>query len=138
MYRLPITPSRSLLVAALTAVGFLVSAGTASAQHRRLVESRLPQPVGPSAQRVTSPPARAVTPSAFPTVTAPAAVPVQPVQVAITVPAAPDTAFAAIRGPDGQLRYFPVEGGRAGLHSRVIVVRPGESVTVQLPAPPSR
>jgi hypothetical protein len=83
-----------------------------------------------------------VSPGTFPTVTttAPAAVPVQPVQVSITVPAAvaPDTAFAAIRGPDGQLRYFPVEGGRQGLQTRVIVVRPGESVTVQLPAPRTR
>jgi hypothetical protein len=36
-----------------------------------------------------------------------------------------------IRGPDGTVRSFPVAGGRENL-SRVIVVRPGESVTIEM------
>ena len=61
-----------------------------------------------------------------------------PVQVTLTFPDVTDTAFAAIRGPDGELRYFPIEGGRKELATRVIVVRPGERVHVQLPAPRPR
>jgi hypothetical protein len=65
------------------------------------------------------------------------AVPV-PVQVALTFPNAPDAAFAAIRGPDGEVRYFPVEGGKKELATRVIIVRPGERVHIQLPPPKAR
>jgi hypothetical protein len=40
--------------------------------------------------------------------------------------------YVAIRGPDGEVRRFPLEGGREELQSRVIVVRPGESATIHI------
>jgi hypothetical protein len=47
---------------------------------------------------------------------------------------APESATISLRGPDGQLRRFAVEGGTAELSSRVIVLRPGESLTIRLSA----
>ncbi len=41
-----------------------------------------------------------------------------------------DAAYINLRGPDGQLRRFPVEGGAAQMASRVIVLRPGQSLTI--------
>lgn len=55
------------------------------------------------------------------------------VKVTLSFPGVPDTAFAAIRGPDGEVRYFPIEGGRKELGTRVIIVRPGERIHIQLP-----
>jgi hypothetical protein len=44
---------------------------------------------------------------------------------------APEPAFTAVlRGPDGQTRRFPVEGGRASIHYTTVVVHPGQSVTI--------
>ena len=58
-----------------------------------------------------------------------------PVTISLTAPAptqaATETAYINLRGPDGQLRRFPVEGGAAELQSRVVVLRPGESLTIQ-------
>jgi|GEM_PF-5016835 len=46
-------------------------------------------------------------------------------------------AVIAIRGPEGDVRTFKVEGGRAAYPSRVIL-RPGERITIQLtPAAPT-
>jgi hypothetical protein len=64
------------------------------------------------------------------------------VQVTVSVPAAPagpstpgtEPATIVVRGPDGEVREFPVEGGRPALESRVIVVRPGKSATVTVMA----
>jgi hypothetical protein len=56
-------------------------------------------------------------------------------EVTVIGPApAPQTTpvYVDIRGPDGELRRFPLEGGPEALQSRVIVVRPGESATIQL------
>jgi hypothetical protein len=58
-----------------------------------------------------------------------------PVQVTLTFPTVPDAAFVAVRGTDGVTRYFPVKGGSKELATRVIVVRPGERVSIQLPLP---
>jgi hypothetical protein len=60
-----------------------------------------------------------------------------PVQVTITLPPtaqplAPPAGAVAIKGPDGTVRHFPVEGGRQTLESRVIVVRPGERATIRV------
>jgi hypothetical protein len=60
-----------------------------------------------------------------------------PVQVTITLPPtarplAPQAGAVAIKGPDGTIRHFPVEGGRQTLESRVIVVRPGERATIRV------
>jgi hypothetical protein len=63
--------------------------------------------------------------------------PAAPASVEVTVigpPPAPEAApvYVNIRGPEGELRRFPLEGGREALQSRVIVVRPGESATIQV------
>src|SRR5262249_34698982 len=63
---------------------------------------------------------------------------VPPVTIAVSVAEPPQTAtesaYVNLRGPDGQLRRFAVEGGREALSSRVGVLRPGESVTIRLTA----
>jgi hypothetical protein len=56
------------------------------------------------------------------------------VAVVDPTPAAPEAAYINLRGPDGQVRRFAVEGGREALASRVVVLRPGESVTIRLAA----
>jgi hypothetical protein len=73
---------------------------------------------------------------------APAPLVVRSVSAAVTIsfavaPAtlpATETAYLNLRGPDGQVRRFPVEGGAAELSSRVIVLRPGESATIRVAA----
>ena len=35
-----------------------------------------------------------------------------------------------LRGPDGQVRRFPVEGGRETIKVQSVTVRPGQSVTI--------
>jgi hypothetical protein len=62
--------------------------------------------------------------------------PAAPVTISLT-PAAPapaesGAAYISLRGPDGQVRRFAVEGGAAEVSARVIVLRPGESLTIQL------
>jgi hypothetical protein len=59
------------------------------------------------------------------------------VPVSITV-VAPTQARPAVeplsvnlRGPDGQVRRFAVEGGRDAIQVRQVVLRPGTSVTIQ-------
>jgi hypothetical protein len=56
------------------------------------------------------------------------------ISVAVTAPAqaATEPAYTNLRGPDGLLRRFAVEGGREALSSRVVVLRPGESLTIRL------
>jgi hypothetical protein len=39
-----------------------------------------------------------------------------------------------LRGPDGQVRRFAVEGGREAIQPRTVVVRPGETATIQFQA----
>jgi hypothetical protein len=56
------------------------------------------------------------------------------ISVAVTTPSKPATVpiYVNLRGPDGQLRRFPVEGGHDAIQSQpVIVLRPGQSVTIQ-------
>jgi hypothetical protein len=55
------------------------------------------------------------------------------VSVAVTPPqTAKEVVYVNLRGPDGQVRRFPVEGGREAIQSpQVIVLRPGASVTVR-------
>ncbi len=59
---------------------------------------------------------------------------VSPVTISL-VPLAPtrsasEPAYVNLRGPDGQVRRFPVEGGTAELAGRVVVLRPGDSLTI--------
>ena len=58
------------------------------------------------------------------------------IRVAVTTPTEPatDTAVIELRGPDGQVRRFAVEGGPEALASRIVILRPGESLTLQLAA----
>jgi hypothetical protein len=64
--------------------------------------------------------------------------PAAPVTISLTpgapVPAGGEAAYISLRGPDGQVRRFAVEGGAEEISSRVIVLRPGESLTIRLTA----
>jgi hypothetical protein len=53
--------------------------------------------------------------------------------VVVPVPTAPATEplVVGIRGPNGEVRRFPVEGGSSAIQSGQIVLRPGQSITVQ-------
>jgi hypothetical protein len=39
--------------------------------------------------------------------------------------------FVNLRGPDGQVRRFALEGGSDSIQVRRLVLRPGESLTIQ-------
>jgi hypothetical protein len=56
------------------------------------------------------------------------------VAVTVTTPTqpAPQPAYLSLRGPDGQVRRFALEGGADALSSRVVILRPGESLTIPL------
>lgn len=55
------------------------------------------------------------------------------ISVAVTPPqVSKEVVYVNLRGPDGQVRRFPVEGGREAIQPpQVIVLRPGASVTVR-------
>jgi hypothetical protein len=59
-----------------------------------------------------------------------------PMSIAVTVPARPATepVYVDLRGPDGQVRSYLVEGGQEAIQYRQIAVRPGGSVTIRLAA----
>jgi len=48
--------------------------------------------------------------------------------------AAFETPYITLRGPDGLLRRFALEGGPDEVSSRVVVLQPGQSLTVRLTA----
>ena len=60
---------------------------------------------------------------------------VVPVVFSLVVTIVPQPAIGqtqvALRGPNGQLRRFPVEGGLDAIQYQQIVLRPGQSVTIQ-------
>src|SRR5262249_46333351 len=62
--------------------------------------------------------------------------PVATMTVTVTVPAQPASPPVSVdlRGPDGQVRSFVVEGGREAITYRQTVLRPGASVTIRLAA----
>jgi hypothetical protein len=51
------------------------------------------------------------------------------VQVDIAEPAGP-TEYVTIRGPNGEVRSFPILGGRKAIKARTIIVRPGQSLNL--------
>jgi hypothetical protein len=57
--------------------------------------------------------------------------------VTVIVPAQParEQVYVQLRGPDGKVRRFPVEGGREAIQVRQVVLRPGESLTINWVAP---
>ncbi len=57
--------------------------------------------------------------------------PVSDVVVSVTRPVS-QSRVVAVRGPDGQLRSFPLAGGPETIQSRTIVVHPGEKLTIWL------
>jgi hypothetical protein len=52
--------------------------------------------------------------------------------VVVTLPVQPPSKpfYVDLRGPNGQVRRFPVEGGRAAIQYRQVTVRPGEMLTI--------
>jgi hypothetical protein len=58
--------------------------------------------------------------------------PVTPnVVVSIGEPTTNQSALVDIRGPDGKVRSFPLAGGYEVIKPRTIVLRPGDSLTIQ-------
>jgi hypothetical protein len=59
------------------------------------------------------------------------------VTISVVVPTPPlpamESASVILVGPDGQKRSFPVEGGLASIQYRRVVLRPGETVVINLP-----
>jgi hypothetical protein len=51
------------------------------------------------------------------------------VEVGITEPAGP-TEYVTIRGTNGEVRSFPILGGRKAIKARTIIVRPGQSLNL--------
>jgi hypothetical protein len=78
-----------------------------------------------------STPRPSVSPAVAPSVR-PASSPLT-VSVVVTPPPRPvaEPLAVDIRSPDGEVRRYPVEGGRAAIQSGQVVLRPGESVTIQ-------
>jgi hypothetical protein len=52
--------------------------------------------------------------------------------VVVNMPVQPPSKpfYVDLRGPDGQVRRFPVEGGRAAIRYRQVVLQPGQSLTI--------
>lgn len=130
---------RFLPTVAISLASTLLMGGRASAQQPRPVYVA-PDVKGFQTQRMLQQSAQQPTPAgpripfAPPATAAGAVTPQAPsVQLTLTFPSVQNKTFVAIRGPDGEVRYFPVEGGQEG--TRVIVVRPGERVFIQLPPP---
>ncbi len=53
------------------------------------------------------------------------------ISLTTTAQAAAEPAYISLRGPDGRLRRFPVEGGADEMPSRIVILHPGESLTLQ-------
>ena len=52
-----------------------------------------------------------------------------PVEVQVTEPEGP-IEYVTIRGPDGEVRSFPILGGRQAIKVRTLIVRPGQSLNL--------
>lgn len=52
-----------------------------------------------------------------------------PVEVGITEPEGA-TEMVSIRGPNGEVRSFPIAGGRKAIKARTIIVRPGQTLSL--------
>ncbi len=55
------------------------------------------------------------------------------ISVVVTTPARPaqKPVYVDLLGPDGQVRRFLVEGGRAAIQFQQVVLRPGQSLTIR-------
>jgi hypothetical protein len=54
-----------------------------------------------------------------------------PVAVTVTEPEGP-TEMVSIRGPNGEVRSFPIVGGRKAIKARTIIVRPGQTLNLMV------
>jgi hypothetical protein len=54
-----------------------------------------------------------------------------PVEVTVTGPEGP-TEMVSIRGPNGEVRSFPLVGGRQAIKARTIIVRPGQTLNLMV------
>jgi len=52
-----------------------------------------------------------------------------PVEVTVTEPARPMESVS-IRGPNGEVRSFPIVGGRQAIKARTVIVRPGQKLNL--------
>lgn len=52
-----------------------------------------------------------------------------PVEVGVTEPEGA-TEMVTIRGPNGEVRSFPIAGGRKAIKARTIIVRPGQTLSL--------
>jgi hypothetical protein len=70
-------------------------------------------------------------PTAAPLARAASATLVTSATVSVSVPPEPAETLVDLRGPDGQVRRFPVEGGLATIQYRQVVLRPGETLVIR-------
>ncbi|MCC6420199.1 MAG: hypothetical protein IT429_18345 [Gemmataceae bacterium] len=89
---------------------------TMARQQQRRQQAAAPQPAS-----LPAPVPRAPTPAGL--------------DVVVTAPAAAAPAYITLRGPDGEVRRFALQGGATAFQTRQIVVRPGQSVTVTVLTP---
>jgi len=133
--------SRTALLVGLAVAGLLWAARPASAQQPPYVETA----------RFDRPNAGAALPGAFyapwyappaPVVArAPAVLPQRagPLVVTATFPASAETAAVTLRGPDGEVQRYPLEGGPQSIQTRTVIVRQGETASFHFAlAAPSR
>ena len=52
--------------------------------------------------------------------------------VTVTTPRQTPTLLVDVRGPDGELRTYPVEGGLAGIQTRQVIVRQGGTASFRI------
>ena len=60
--------------------------------------------------------------------------PAEPVAVIVepVTPVVSEQVYVRLRGPDGQVRSYPIEGGRSAVTYTNLVLHPGQSVTIRL------
>ena len=107
-------------------VPFLKEAALAAAAFLFLVPPLL---AGDVYHTVKQPPPR---PEPAPTPIVRAMPQAAPYSVVVNMPVQPPSKpfYVDLRGPDGQVRRFPVEGGRAAIRYRQVVLHPGETLTI--------
>ena len=109
--RVPFVKGAVLALAAFLLLGSSLLAGPGV--PGRIHTTSSPQPAPATVARVT--------PSAM-TIAIVVEPPPRPATEPLTV---------GLRGPDGQVRRFPVEGGREAIQVRSVTLRAGESVTIR-------
>ena len=146
------TFSRTLVLGGLIAAAALLTAGRASAQPANAGYGAAPAPYGNVSKFDRANAGVAVanpywTERAVPYAVAPPVVhaPVVrpqpaagPLVVTVRSPRRSAPVYVTLRGPDGEVQRYAVEGGRESIQSREVIVRRGASATFQfvVAAPP--